>query len=120
MPARVVVVLREAELGTNAAAALRAAGFDAVAFADSMQALRALEASERAKVLVTSVNFQRGKPNGLALARMTKLRRPDLKVIFTNGPDAEQHVHRDGTFLPSPLHHGRLAEAVARLMGEAT
>jgi len=116
MPAQVVVVLREAELGAQAAAALQAAGYDAVAIPDSMQALRALEASRHAEVLITSVNFESGKPNGLALARMTRLRRPELKVIFSNGPDAEQHVNRDGTFLPSPLQPERIAEAVAKLM----
>jgi DNA-binding NtrC family response regulator len=116
MPAQVVVVLREAELGEQAVAALRAAGYDAAVFPDSMQALRELEASRHAELLITSVNFERGKPNGLALARMTRMRRPDLKVIFTDGPDAEEHVNRDGMFLPSPLHPGRLADMVARLM----
>ena len=120
MPAQVVVVLREPEIGAQAAAALQAAGYDTVAIPDSMQALRALEESTRAQVLITSVNFERGKPNGLALARMTRMRRPELKVIFTNGPDAEQHVSRDGMFLPSPLRPERLAETVARLMDGQT
>ncbi len=119
MPAQVVVVLREAELGAQAAAALQAAGYDALAIADSMQALRALEQGRRAELLITSVNFERGKPNGLALARMTRLRRPELKVIFTNGADSEQHVSDDGTFLLSPLRPDRLADAVARLIDGA-
>jgi len=116
MPAQVVVVLKEAGLGEQAAAALQAAGYDAVAFHDSMRALRELEASRHAEVLITSVNFEPGKPNGLALARMTRMRRPNLKVIFSNGPDAEEHVSRDGVFLPSPVQPDRLAETVARLM----
>ncbi len=117
MPAQVVVVLREPILAGKTEAALIRAGYDAVAITDPMRALRILDEAQTVDVLITNADFLPGQPNGLALARMTKQRRPNLKVIFTNGPEKEPHVRKDGVFIPTPTEPGPIVETVAKLMG---
>src|SRR6478752_6068605 len=75
MPARIVVVLNEPEIAEEAASALGAQGQDALALVDPMTALEALEGAERIEVLVTGLDFAPGKPNGIALGRMARLKR---------------------------------------------
>ena len=118
MPARIVVVLREPELAVQTADALVGAGYDAIALSNSMTALSVLEAADSVELLITSADFLPNQPNGLALARMTKLRRPDLKVIFTDGPDLAPHVREDGLFIPTPATPGPIVETVEKLMGQ--
>jgi hypothetical protein len=45
-------------------------------------ALRALE-TEHFEILITRVRFAIGQPNGAALARMARMKRPGTKVVFT-------------------------------------
>jgi DNA-binding NtrC family response regulator len=116
MPAQIVVVLREPVLAGRVATALIAAGYEAVAFSNSMSALHMLEDAESVELLITSAEFQPKQPNGLALARMTKLRRPALKVIFANGPDIRPHVQDDGLFIPTPTTPASIIETVEKLM----
>ena len=52
MPARIVVAHDDAEFAGNTVMALRAAGYDVAAFADSMSALFALEIAQRVEVLI--------------------------------------------------------------------
>jgi hypothetical protein len=47
-----------------------------------MAALDAIEVGSRLRVLVTRVDFGPGKPNGIALARMVRVKRPGTKVVF--------------------------------------
>jgi DNA-binding NtrC family response regulator len=119
MPARVVVVLRERILARQTAEALISAGYDAIALTNSMAALQALEAAKNIELLITSAHFPGHQPNGLALARMTRQRRPDLKVIFANGPETEPHVRHDGAFIPTPTAPESIVEVADRLMKAA-
>ena len=89
MPARIVVVLNEPEIAEEAASALRAQGHDPLAFADPMTALELLERAERLELLVTCLNFPPGKPNGIALGRMARLKRPSIRVLFVGPADLE-------------------------------
>lgn len=86
MPARVVVVLGP-DLSEETATALGKAGYEAAAFADPMIALDALESAERVELLITRLDFGDGKPNGIALARMTRHKRPKIAVIFVGPAD---------------------------------
>ena len=119
MPARVVVVLRERILARQTAEALISAGYDAIALTNSMAALQTLEAAKNIELLITSAHFPGHQPNGLALARMTRQRRPGLKVIFANGPETEPHVRQDGAFIPTPTTPESIVEAADRLMKAA-
>ena len=57
-------------------ASLREAGYDVVAFLDSMSGIEALEHPKRIELLITRVRFPAGTPNGAALARMARVKRP--------------------------------------------
>lgn len=116
MPARVVVVFREATFADETAAALIEAGYEAVAMSDSMQALDVLEGATTVELLITSANFYPSQPNGQSLARMTKLRRPSIKVIFANGPEIAPYVDGDGTFIPTPVTPAQVVEAARQML----
>jgi hypothetical protein len=65
-----------------AVTALRAAFVEAIGFHDPIAALDAMEADSRVRVLVTRVEFAPGKPHGVALARMVRIKRPGTRVVF--------------------------------------
>ena len=82
MPAPVIVAHDDKATRELAVAALIAAGLAAVGFHDLMAALDAVADD----VLVARIDFGAGKLNGVTLARMLKLKRPDLKSSFSRSP----------------------------------
>ena len=112
MPARIVVVLNDPILADATASALNTDGYDALAIHDPMVALTMLEQAADIELLVTSTNFRPGKPNGLALARMTKLKRPQLKVIFTGSPDLMSLLEDIGDLIVEPVSPPQIIETV--------
>src|SRR6185437_16580164 len=119
MPARVVVVMNEPMLAEETAAALRALGQDTLALADPMMALELLEKAERLEVLVTSLDFAPGKPNGIALGRMARLKRPGIRVLFLGPADLEKLAEGLGTFLVSPVTVPQVVEGVLQTLDTA-
>jgi DNA-binding NtrC family response regulator len=116
MPAPIIVVhddLATRELAVNA---LHAAGLQAVGFDDPMKALAAAEGDSRVRVLVTRVDFGRGKLNGAALARMLKYKQKDVKAVFLALPRNRIHAESEGEFLPMPLDPLLLVDIVGRLL----
>jgi DNA-binding NtrC family response regulator len=113
-------VLNDPALAGQTLAALTRAGVEAVSLASSMEALDALASARRIEVLVTSAEFAPGQPNGVALARMTLYRRPEIKVIFL-GPDDDEirrHAEGLGEFIVIPgAGVVEIVEAVRRLLG---
>ncbi len=81
MPAAVLVVHDEPDTRELAVTALRAAFLDVIGFDDPMAALNAIEDDTRVRVLVTRVAFGPGKLNGVALARMVRVKRPGTKLF---------------------------------------
>ena len=120
MPAQVVIVLDDPELAANTVEALESLGREAVAIHDPMAALIELEAARRIDLLVTSGDFAPGKPNGLSLARMTRMRRPDLQVVFVGPHTLADIVTSTGAFIPTPTTGGAIARAVERIMQDGT
>ena len=116
MPAHIVVVLREPMLAGRTVEALAKAGYNAIAMINSMAALEALEAAETVQLLITSAEFPGRQPNGAALARMTRQRRPSLKVIFADGPELHPYVQQDGAFIPTPTTPDTIAELAEKMM----
>ena len=116
MSACIVLVHDDPGFANSALAALRAAGYDVVAFQDSMSAIDALERPQRIELLITRVRFPSGMPNGVALACMARLKRPGIKVLFTSFPEVRQHTDGIGEFLPRPLSTDELLETVARML----
>ena len=116
MPATIVIVHDDPEFAEPALATLRAAGYDVVAFPDSMAGIDALEHPKRIELLITRVRFPAGTPNGAALARMARLKRPGIKVLFTSFPEVRQHTEGLGEFLPRPISPDELLETVSRML----
>ena len=116
MPARIVLVHDDPEFSEPVLAKLRAAGYDVVAFSNSMAAIAVLEHPRLIELLITRVRFPAGTPNGAALARMARLKRPGIKVLFTSFPEVQQHTEGLGEFLARPISDDLRAKALrARL-----
>ena len=98
----VIIVHNDPVARELALTALRSAGHEAAALADPMAALDAVEANPSTRVLITRVNFGTCKLNGVALARMVKLKQPSIQVVFVALP--QQRIYMgDAAFLPTPL-----------------
>ena len=116
MPAPVIVAHDNKATRELAVAALIAAGLTAVGFHDLMAALNAVEDDSRVRVLVARIDFGAGKLNGVALARMLKLKRPDVKILFLALPENREHAEGVGEFLPMPLVPYLLVDTVGRML----
>src|SRR5262245_43048320 len=78
---RVVVLEHDHVALFDTCEALEADGFNAVPVADPAKAVDEIESAARIDVLVLSTSFD-GAPNAYTLARMARLRRPDVPVVF--------------------------------------
>jgi DNA-binding NtrC family response regulator len=81
MPARIVLAHDDPSFVADTVKALRAAGYEVAAFTDTMLALDALETARRVEVLITRVRFAAGMPNGVALSRMARVKRPGGRSV---------------------------------------
>jgi DNA-binding NtrC family response regulator len=118
MPAQIVLVHDEPEFAETTLAALKGAGYDAIAIMDSMSGINALEDAEHIELLITRVRFPSGTPNGAALARMARLKRPGVKVLFAASAEVQVYTEGLGEFLPRPLSTDELLETVGRMLDE--
>jgi CheY-like chemotaxis protein len=116
MPAAVLVVHDEQNTRELAVSALRAAFIEAVGFADPMAALDAIQASSHIRVLVTRVMFGPDKLNGIALARMVRVKRPDTRVVFVARNEYAPYAEGLGVFLPRPFNPDIFVATVSRLL----
>ena len=102
MPARIVVVHDDRDFLGSMITALQIAGYDVVGFADTMSALTALEHASQLELLITRVEYEPGQPHGIALARMARSRRPQVKVLFVALMEHEDRTAGLGEFLEMP------------------
>jgi two-component system, OmpR family, response regulator len=116
MPARVVLVHDEPGFVDELATALRSAGHRVATFPDPLAAWGALEAAQLTEVLVTRVEFQAGKSNGIALARMARMKRPDICILFTALPEYVADTKGVGVFMPLPVSVPEVVATVERLL----
>jgi len=116
MSAPVLVAHDEQETRELAVIALHAAFLEVAGFDDPMAALDAIATDSRVRVLVTSVDFGPGKPHGVALARMVRIKRPSTRVVFVARAEYEPHAEGLGVFLPMPLNPDILVATVSRLL----
>ena len=115
MTARTFIVHDDPTFSQDVRSALEAAGHTVAVFDDPMVALDALE-ERRIALLITRVNFGPGKLNGIALARMLRLKRPDVRVIFTAIPEHEHHAWGLGEFLAAPVRVDDVVELAQKLL----
>ena len=113
MPARIVVVHDDPDFINALAAKL---GPGVAWFNDPIRALWALETAERVAFLVTRVQFADRQPIGLSLARMARATRPEVRVIFTGGPNHREFTRGLGEFIPEPVSVSNVAVVVGWLM----
>jgi DNA-binding NtrC family response regulator len=117
MPTPVLVAHDDKATRDLALAALSVAGIEAVGFEDPIAALDAIETNSRVRVLVTRVDFGSGKLNGVALARMLRVKRPGAKILFLALPSNAHHTEGEGEFLPMPLVEPHLlVDAVSKML----
>jgi hypothetical protein len=96
--------------------ALSLGGHTVIGFADPLAAWDALDTSRGVEVLITRIYFAPGKSNGVSLARMARLKRPGIQVLFVARPENAHHAEGIGTFLPLPAAVAEVIEVVERLL----
>jgi len=112
----VLLVEDNVELGQTLGQVLRRAGFGVSVASDFRLALQVLEAPHPLDLMLTDIVMPRSV-NGLALSRMARMRRPDLKVIYITGfdiPEAEKEAF--GPVLRKPVDGAALVTEIERAL----
>jgi CheY-like chemotaxis protein len=92
------------------------AGFDVTVATDFRTALEILESDRPLDLLLTDIVMP-GSVNGIALARMARLRRLDLKVVYLTGynvPGVEAEA--SGPILRKPIDDAVLVSEIERAL----
>jgi len=116
MPNRVVLVHSDQGFVSEALSALSEYHPHITAFTDPLEALGALQNAEKSELLIVGTEFAPGKPHGIALARMVRMKRPDTKVIFLGPPEHQEHANGLGEFMVEPISAAELAAAAKALV----
>jgi CheY-like chemotaxis protein len=114
--ARILVVDDDKICGDSTARVLRAAGFEVHLAPDHRLALEDLESARPIDLLITDIVMP-DRVNGVALSRMARMRRPDLKVIYLTAyeiPGLEDETI--GPILRKPIDDTCLVEEVRRAL----
>ncbi len=115
-PDRPVVLIAEDEVLVRILIAdvLQDEGYKVLEAADTLEALRVLEARSDVHVVVTDVEMPPG-PNGIELAREVRERWPCLEVLVTSGRVFPAELPEGVVFMAKPW----TAESLARCVKEA-
>jgi len=116
--ARILVVDDDSVCGDATARVLRAAGFEVFLAPDYRLALEDLESTRPIDLLITDIVMP-DRVNGLALSRMARMRRPELKVIYLTAydiPGLEDEAA--GPVLRKPIDDERLLAEVSRVLAD--
>lgn len=100
-------------------AVLRTAGFEVTVATHFQPALQVLEGAKQVDLLLADIVVPTGV-NGVALSRMARLRRRDIKVIYLTGfdlPGVEQEAL--GPILRKPVTNEALIAEVKRVLATA-
>jgi CheY-like chemotaxis protein len=102
--------------GDSTARVLRAAGFEVCLAPDYRLALQDLESTRPIDLLITDIVMP-DRVNGVALSRMARMRRPELKVIYLTAYDIPG-VEDDaiGPVLRKPIDDEQLVAEVRRVL----
>lgn len=116
MPARIVIVHDDCDFLQETTTALRNAGHEVAAYANTLAALTALEQANKVELLITRIEYAEGQPHGLALARIARLRRPQVKVIFITKLEHRSVAEGLGDFIATPTTPEVVLEIVGRIL----
>lgn len=108
--ARVLIVEDEDACRYAAKKALTDAGHEVVAASGYLKALEVICADEPLDLLLSDIVHPNGV-NGFALARMARMRRPELKIMYMTGYDLPQDEAL-GKVLKKPLLGQNLVDEV--------
>ena len=114
--ARILVVEDDRTLGEALCQVLCHHGYAATAATDFRTALDVLEGEDDVHLMLVDIVMP-GSVNGIALSRMARLRRRDLKVIYLTGyniPGIEDEAL--GPILRKPIDNQALIEEIARVL----
>ena len=113
---RILVVDDDQICGDATARVLRAAGFEVSLAPDHRLALEDLESARPVDLLITDIVMP-DRVNGVALSRMARMRRPELKVIYLTAYDIPG-VEDDaiGPVLRKPVDEDRLVAEVRSVL----
>ncbi len=115
---RILVVEDDRTFGEALCQVLSRAGYATSLATDFQTALGILEAEQPLDLLLVDIVMPDGI-NGIALSRMARMRRRDLKVIYITGyniPGVEREAL--GPVLQKPVDNQRLIEEIARVLAE--
>jgi hypothetical protein len=84
-----------------------------------MEALGALEAAEGIELLITRVTFPEGTPNGVSLARMARMKKPAVGILFIARNENREHTEGVGEFLAVPVTGADLVAMADRILAQA-
>jgi CheY-like chemotaxis protein len=106
--------------GETMAQVLRRAGFDVTCACDFRVALEVLESDRQIDMLICDMVMP-GSVNGIALSRMARLRRRDLKVLYLTGYDIPGIENEAlGPILRKPVDEVLLVSEVERALAPAS
>ncbi len=113
---RILVVEDDRTFGEALCQVLDREGYDATLATDFQTALGILEAEQPLDLMLVDIVMPDGV-NGVALSRMARLRRRDLKVVYITGYDIPG-VDREalGPILQKPVDNQLLIEEIARVL----
>jgi CheY-like chemotaxis protein len=113
---RILVVEDDRTFGEALCQVLDHEGYDATLATDFQTALGILEAEQPLDLMLVDIVMPDGV-NGIALSRMARLRRRDLKVVYITGYDIPG-VDREalGPILQKPVDNQLLIEEIARVL----
>ncbi len=113
---RILLVEDDPVFGAAAAKVLRTAGFDVFLAPDYRLALTDLDSSRPIDLMLADIAMP-DMVNGIALSRMARLRRPNLKVVYMTAydiPGAEDEAL--GPILRKPIDDDRLVSEINRAL----
>ena len=116
---RILLVDDDLVFGNAIARVLRAAGFEVFQAPDHRLALEDLESTRTIDLLITDIVMP-DRVNGVALSRMARMRRPELKVIYLTAydiPGVEDEAA--GLVLRKPIDEEQLITEVRRVLATA-
>ncbi len=110
----ILLVEDDAPLGAALGASLRRAGFEVTVATDFRVALEVLDATRPVDLLLTDLVMP-ASVNGIALSRMARMRRHDMKVVYMTGydiPGVEKQAL--GPILSKPIDAALLVSEIER------
>jgi CheY-like chemotaxis protein len=115
----ILVVEDDEALGYILVRHLQVAGYDATSVTSTMAALSALDIDSEIALVLADLVMPKGQPNGLALGRMARMRRHDMKLVFMTGYDLDfRDAPLPGRLFRKPLDVPALLSEVGTLLSD--